>query len=284
MDERQWLAERFEGERSRLLAVAYRMLGSRNEAEDAVQEAWLRLSGTASTEIDNLGAWLTTVVGRIALNMLRARKTRGEAHAPEPLVDPTDGTSPEHAALLANGIGLALLVVLETLEPAERVAFVLHDIFGLPFDHIAPIVERTPDAARKLASRARRRVQSRNATPEADVAVKRSVVEAFCAAAETGDFAGLLAVLDPDVVLRTELGATGGAPVEVRGAEHVARRARAFSRTGLIRLPALVNGEPGVLCLVDGKPFSVMAFTVRAGKIVEIHIVSAGSGYVWLAP
>src|ERR1700677_3182211 len=198
MEERNWLAERFEEQRPRLRAVAYRMLGTLSEAEDAVQEAWLRLSGTAYDEVDDLGAWLTTVVGRIALNMLRSRKTRSETHMPDPIVDRADGTSPEHGALLADTVGLALLVVLETLAPAERVAFVLHDIFGMPFAEIAPIVERTPDAARQLASRARRRVQARNATPDADVEVQRSLVDAFRAAAEAGDFQRLVAVLDPE--------------------------------------------------------------------------------------
>src|ERR1700677_4444496 len=198
MDERKGLAERFEAQRPRLRAVAYRMLGSLSEAEDAVQEAWLRLSGAAHGEVDDLGAWLTTVVARISLNMLRSRKTRSEAHVPEPIIDRADGRSPEHGVLLANTVGLALLVVLETLEPAERVAFVLHDVFGMPFEEIAPIVERTPDAARQLASRARRRVQARNATPDADVEVQRSLVDAFRAAAEAGDFQRLVAVLDPE--------------------------------------------------------------------------------------
>src|SRR5580704_648621 len=186
MGEPKWLAERFEEQRPRLRAVAYRMLGSLGEAEDAVQEAWLRLSGTAYGEVDDLGAWLTTVVARISLNMLRSRKKRRETHVPEPIIDRDDAASPEHGALLANTIGLALLVVLETLAPAERVAFVLHDIFGMPFEEIAPVVERTPDAARQLASRARRRVQARKTTPDSDVEVQRSVVDAFRAAAEDG--------------------------------------------------------------------------------------------------
>ena len=209
MDERKGLAERFEAQRPRLRAVAYRMLGSLSEAEDAVQEAWLRLSGAAYGEVDDLGAWLTTVVARISLNMLRSRKTRSEAHVPEPIIDRADGTSPEHGALLASTVGLALLVVLETLEPAERIAFVLHDVFGMPFEEIAPIVERTPEAARQLASRARRRVQARNASPDADVEVQRSVVDAFRAAAEDGDFQRLVAVLDPEVVLRVGGGRDG---------------------------------------------------------------------------
>ena len=248
MDERKWLAERFEQQRPRLRAVAYRMLGSLSEAEDAVQEAWLRLSGAAYGEVDDLGAWLTTVVARISLNMLRSRKTRSEAHVPDPIIDRADGTSPEHGALLANTVGLALLVVLETLAPAERVAFVLHDIFGMPFEEIAPIVERTPEAARQLASRARRRVQARSATPDADVEVQRSVVDAFRrGGAQDGDFRRLVAVLDPEVVLRVDGGATGGASMEVRGAEQVARRAQTFSRslTHASRRPALVNGAPG---------------------------------------
>jgi RNA polymerase sigma factor (sigma-70 family) len=273
MGEPNWLAERFEEQRPRLRAVAYRMLGSRSEAEDAVQETWLRLSGAASDEVEDLGAWLTTVVARVSLNMLRSRKRRGEAYVPEPIIDRDDGTSPEHGALLANTVGLALLVVLEALAPAERVAFVLHDIFGMPFEEIAPIVERTPDAARQLASRARRRVQARNAAPDADVEVRRSVVDAFRAAAHDGDFHRLVALLDPEVVLRADGGAAAGASIEVRGAEEVARRSQSFSRLALSRRPALINGEPGVICMLEGKLFSVMAFTVRAGKIVEIDIL-----------
>ncbi|HEX2676498.1 MAG TPA: sigma-70 family RNA polymerase sigma factor [Polyangiales bacterium] len=265
------LARRFEEQRPRLRAVAYRMLGSLSEAEDAVQEAWLRLSGTADGEVDDLRAWLTTVVARISLNMLRSRKTRSEARIPDPIIDRVDGPSPEHAALLADTIGLALLVVLETLAPAERIAFVLHDVFGMPFEEIATIVERTPDAARQLASRARRRVQERNATPDADAEVQRTVVAAFLAAARDGDFQGLVAVLDPDVVIRTDAGA--GKSLEVRGAEQVARRAQAFSQVGLVRHPALVNGAAGLVCLRDGQPFSVMAFNVRGAKIVEIDIL-----------
>jgi len=273
MGEPRWLAERFEEQRPRLRSVAYRMLGSLSEAEDAVQEAWLRLSGTAYDEVDDLGAWLTTVVGRISLNMLRSRKTRGEAHVPEPIIDRADGTSPEHQALLANTVGLALLVVLETLAPAERVAFVLHDIFAMSFEEIAPIVERTPDAARQLASRARRRVQARHATPDSDMEAQRSVVDAFVAAVRDGDFQRLVAVLDPEVVLRADGGGIAGASTEVRGAEQVARRATSFSRLGLLRRPALVNGAPGLVCTLEGKPFSVMAFTVRRGKIAEIDIL-----------
>jgi RNA polymerase sigma-70 factor, ECF subfamily len=272
MDERKWLADKFEEQRPRLRAVAYRMLGSLSEAEDAVQEAWLRLSGTAPGEVDNLRAWLTTVVARISLNMLRSRKTRGEARVPDPVVDRAEGTTPEHRALLADTVGLALLVVLETLGPAERISFVLHDIFDMPFEEIAPIVERTPEAARQLASRARRRVRARNATPDADVEVQRSVVDAFLAAAHDGDFNRLVAVLDSEVVLRADAG-TGGL-IDVRGAENVARGALTFTRLGLLRVPVLVNGAPGVVAMREGKPFSVLAFTISGGKIVEIDILS----------
>jgi RNA polymerase sigma-70 factor (ECF subfamily) len=265
MDDRKRLVDRFEEQRPRLRAVAYRMLGSLSEAEDAVQEAWMRLSG--AEQVDNLAAFSTTVVARISLNMLRSRKTRSEARVPDPIVDGADGTSPEHEALLANTVGLALLVVLETLAPAERVAFVLHDVFAMPFEEIAPIVERTPEAARQLASRARRRVQERRATPDADLKAQRSVVDAFAAAARDGDLQGLLAVLDPDVVLRSD-------SIEVRGAERVARGAQSFSRLGVARLPALVNGAAGLVCVLEGKPFSVMAFTVHGEKIVEIDILS----------
>jgi RNA polymerase sigma-70 factor (ECF subfamily) len=277
MDERHALANRFEEHRPRLPAVAYRMLGSLSEADDAVQEAWLRLSGAGggteeAGDIDNLRAWLTTVVARIALNMLRSRKTRSEAHMPEPIIDRADGASPEHATLLADSVGLALLMVLETLAPAERVAFVLHDVFDLPFDEIGRIVQRTPDAARQLASRGRRRVQARSTTPDADKEVERSVVDAFLAAANDGNYDGLVAVLHPEVVLRTDVGATG-APAVVRGAETVARGARSFSGTGMVRRPALVNGAAGAVCTLDGKRFAVMAFTVSGGKIVEIDIL-----------
>ena len=273
MDEPAWLAARFEEQRPRLRAVAYRMLGSQSEAEDVVQEAWLRLSGAAHDEVNDLGAWLTTVVARIALNVLRSRKTRNEAPMPDPIVDAAEGTSPEHAALLADTVGLALLVVLETLAPAERVAFVLHDIFGMPFEDVARVVNRTPDAARQLASRARRRVQERNVTPDADLAVQRSAVDAFRAAARDGDFQRLVAALDPQVVLRGE--EPTGEGVEVHGAEQVARRAHAFSRShvGVLVRPALINGTPGLVGFLEGRPFSVMAFTVRAGRIVEINVL-----------
>jgi RNA polymerase sigma factor (sigma-70 family) len=272
MAERTWLVDTFEEQRPRLRAVAYRMLGSLAEAEDAVQEAWLRLNGTAEGEVNDLSAWLTTVVARISLNTLRSRKTRSEAPMPDPVVDRVDGTSPEHEALLANTVGLALFVVLETLAPAERVAFVLHDVFGMPFEDIAPVIERTPEAARQLASRARRRVQAQKVAPDADLAAQRSVVDAFLAASRDGDFQRLVAVLDPEVVLRGD--GIGGKLLEVRGAERVASRAQSFSRLGLVRHPALVNGAPGLVCTLEGKPFSVLSFMVRSGKIAEIDILS----------
>src|SRR5829696_1594124 len=227
MDERDWLAERFEEHRTRLRAVAYRMLGSLSEADDAVQEAWLRLSRTDADEVENLGGWLTTVVARVSLNMLRSRRSRREepldVRMPEPIVDRADGSNPEHEALLADSVGLALLVVLETLNPAERLAFVLHDMFAVPFDEIAPIVDRSPEAARQLASRARRHVQGEAALPDADLDTQREVVDAFLSAAREGDFEALLEVLDPDVVLRTDRGVVSiGASRVVRGAENVA--------------------------------------------------------------
>jgi RNA polymerase sigma-70 factor (ECF subfamily) len=273
MEERDWLAERFEEHRDRLRAVAYRMLGSVSEADDAVQEAWLRLSRSDADEIENLGAWLTTVVGRVSLNTLRSRRTRREepldgVHLPEPIIDRADGTDPEHEALLADSVGLALLVVLETLSPAERLAFVLHDIFAVPFEEIAPIVDRSPDAARQLASRARRRVRAENTVPDVGVDAQREVVDAFLAAAREGDFGRLVAVLDPDVVLRADFGP--GRSREIRGAEAVAGQARFYSQLELVMKPALVNGAVGVVTVRDGRPFSVGAFTVRGGRIVEM--------------
>jgi RNA polymerase sigma factor (sigma-70 family) len=272
MDERDWLAERFEEHRGRLRAVAYRMLGSLSEADDAVQEAWLRLSRSDADEIENLGGWLTTVVGRVSLNMLRSRASRREqplgVHVPEPIVDPADGTDPEHEALVADSVGLALLVVLETLSPAERVAFVLHDIFAVPFDEIAQIVDRSPEAARQLASRARRRVRAENTVPDPDLDAQREVVEAFLAAARDGDFDRLVAVLDPDVVLRADLGAAGSR--EVRGADAVIGQAMFYEQLGLVMKPALINGAVGVVTTREGQPFSVGGFTVRQGRIVEM--------------
>jgi RNA polymerase sigma-70 factor, ECF subfamily len=278
MDEQQWLGERFEEHRTHLRAVAYRMLGSLSEAEDAVQEAWLRLSRSDAEEIENLGGWLTTVVARVALNMLRSRRTRREQsfgpHVPDPIVDAADGTDPEHEALLADSVGLALLVVLETLTPAERLAFVLHDSFGVPFDEIAPILDRSPEAVRQLASRGRRRVSGAAPRPDADLDAQREVVDAFLAAAREGDFERLVAVLDPEVVLRADAGAVmAGLSREVRGAQEVARGAINFRRLDLELKRALVNGAPGAVSMRDGKPFSVAGFSVRGGRIVAMDIL-----------
>ena len=274
--EQEWLAQRFEEQRKHLRAVAYRMLGSVSEADDAVQEAWLRLSRSRANEVENLGAWLTTVVARVSLNMLRARRSRREESLgppmPEPIIDRADGTDPEHEALLADSVGLALLVVLETLSPAERLAFVLHDMFAVPFDEIAPIVDRSPEAARQLASRARRRVQGERTVSDADPQTQREVLDAFLAAAREGDFEGLLEILDPDVVVRADFGRRGGT-TEVRGAEAVAAQALTYQRMGLVVKPALVNGAVGAVSLLHGKPFSVGAVTVRGGKIVELDFL-----------
>jgi RNA polymerase sigma-70 factor (ECF subfamily) len=280
MNENELLAERFEAHRTNLKAVAYRMLGSLSEADDAVQEAWLRLSRTGASGVENLGGWLTTVVARVCLNMLQSRKSRREeplgVHMPDPLVSRADGVDPEHEVLLADSIGLALLVVLEALAPAERVAFVLHDVFAVPFEEIAPIVDRSPTAARQLASRARRRVQGAAAVPDADLTSQRAVVDAFLAAARGGDFEALLAVLDPDVVLRSDGGvARPGASVVVHGARAVAEGARSISRLALLAQPALVNGAAGIVSWApDGRPFSVMGFTIAHGKIVEIDVLA----------
>src|SRR4051794_22966070 len=276
MNEREWLAERFEEHRTRLRGVAYRMLGSLSEADDAVQEAWLRLSRTDASEGENLGGWLTTVVARVSLNMLRWRRSRREeplgVHVPEPIVDSADGTDPEREALLADSVGLALLVVLETLSPAERLAFVLHDMFAVPFDEIAPIVARSPEATRQLASRARRRIQGENPVPDADLDTQRQVVEAFLAAARDGDFDRLVAVLDPDVVLRVDLGAAGSR--EVRGAEAVAGKAVTYSQLALVMQPVLINGAVGLVTTREGRPFSIQGFTVRGGKIAAMDILA----------
>jgi len=275
MTESEFLAGQFEEHRTRLKAVAYRMLGSLSEADDAVQEAWLRLSRSDAAAIENLGAWLTTVVARVSLNMLRARNSRREeplgVRVPEPIVDRVDGVDPEHEALLADAVGLALLVVLETLSPAERLAFVLHDMFAMPFDEIAPIVDRSPEAARQLASRSRRRVQGEGRVPDTDLAAQRPVVEAFFAASRAGDFDALVAVLDPDVVLHADFGAGSQ---EVRGAERVARRALGYSRMGLVMRPALINGVPGGVAFLDGEPFSVGALTIRGGRVVELDFLA----------
>jgi RNA polymerase sigma-70 factor, ECF subfamily len=279
MDEAEWLAGRFEEHRGHLRAVAYRMLGSLSEADDAVQESWLRFSRADTGDVDNLGAWLTTVVARVSLNMLRARRARPEEpagpHMPDPIVDRPDQTDPEHEALLADSVGVALLVVLDMLSPAERLAFVLHDIFAVPFDDIAPIVERSPEAARQLASRARRRVQGERTLPDTDLARQREVVDAFQAAARSGDFEALLSVLDPDVVVRADQGAVNaGALRIVRGAEAVARQAMGYASLEMLARPALVNGVAGAVAMRDGEVLSVGAFTVRGGKVVALDILA----------
>ena len=274
-----WLAERFEANRSHLRGVAFRMLGSLTEADDAVQEAWIRLSRTDTTDVDNLRAWLTTVVGRVCLNMLRSRKTRREAsleiHLPDPIVSPEEGMDPEQEALLGDSIGLAMLVVLDSLTPAERVAFVLHDVFAVPFHEIAAIVDRTPTAARQLASRARRRVQGAP-VPDVDLDGQWAVVDAFLAAAREGDFEGLLAVLDPEVVVRSDGGAARpGLMSLVRGARAVAEQAMSFRRFAETSTRVLVNGIPGgVAWAPDGSPFAVLALTVRGGRIVAIDVLA----------
>ena len=278
MDERDWLAQRFQEHRPRLRAVAYRMLGSTSESDDAVQEAWIRLSRSNAGEIDNLQAWLVTVVGRVALNMLRSRKTRREEpldpqHLPDPIVAGQDGIDPENEALLADGVGLALLVVLERLTPAERLAYVLHDMFSVPFDEIGAILERSPEAARQLASRGRRRIRGADTTPDAEAAAQQEeVVEAFLAAARDGDFDALVAVLDPDIVERVDTGS--GTIVEVRGALNVARRAMAAaSQRGLVGRLALINGAAGWVSYLDGEVFAIAALTVHNGRITTMDIL-----------
>ena len=276
MDERDWLAERFQAHRPHLRAVAYRMLGSLTEAEDAVQGTWLRLSRsrTDTSEVHNLGGWLTTLVARECLDMLRARTARREeplgVRLPDPVVSRQDGDDPEQQALLAEGVGLALLVVLDTLTPAERLAFVLHDMFAVPFDEIGPIVGRSAAAAKMLASRARRRVHGA-AVPDADLARQREVVDAFLAAAREGDFAALVALLDPEAVVRVDGAAQAGISV-VRGAAAVAEQVLATGGLARMAQPALVNGAVGVIITAQGQPFAVVAFTVRQGKIAEIDI------------
>jgi RNA polymerase sigma factor (sigma-70 family) len=279
MDGNDWLVERFEANRTRLQAVAYRMLGSRGEADDIVQDAWFRLSRSDTTEVDNLDGWLTTVVARLCLDALRSRKTGREesleAHVPDPIIDREDAANPEHAALLADSVGLALLVVLEMLDPAERLAFVLHDMFGVAFDEIAPMVGRSSEAARQLASRARRRVQDASAAPDVDVRRQREVVDAFFAAARDGDFEALVGVLDPGVVLRADAGPGSRLSVVHRGAETIASGAQMrFAGEEPVVHPALVNGTAGVVVTAEGRPVSVMAFTVVDGKIVEIDVLA----------
>jgi RNA polymerase sigma-70 factor (ECF subfamily) len=278
MNDQTWLAERFEAERTHLRAVAFRMLGSVSEADDAVQESWIRLSRSDSTDIENLRAWLTTVVARVSLNMLRSRRTRREASLDAPLPDPIvsveQGMDPEQEALLGDAVGLAMQVVLDALTPSERVAFVLHDVFAVPFDEIAPIVGRSPDATRQLASRARRRVRGAP-VPDVDIDEQWAVVDAFLAAARAGDFERLVAVLDPDIVSKSD-GIAGGAGVTTlaRGAQKVAEQAMSFRRFADSATRVLVNGVPGgVAWRPDGTPFAVLAFTVRGERIVRIDIV-----------
>jgi RNA polymerase sigma-70 factor (ECF subfamily) len=277
MAENDWLAEKFEENRQHLRGVAYRMLGSLNEADDAVQEAWLKLNRSDPSGIDNLGGWLTTVVARVCLDMLRARKARREDSlgpgVPEPIAAGTDGSDPENEAVLADSVGLALLVVLETLEPAERLALVLHDMFAVPFEEIASIVGRTPAAARQLASRARRRVQGADAATGADLAGQREVVDAFLAALRGGDFDGLIAVLDPDVLVRTDATVARGGAMEVRGARNWAKGAVAFGRGARFAQPALVNGSVGLVVAPRGRLFRVLSFTFAGGKIAQVEVI-----------
>lgn len=279
-DERDVLADRFEQHRPHLRAVAYRMLGSMSDVDDAVQEAWLRLSRVDAAGVDNLAGWLTTVVGRICLDKLRARTARREdpleVFVPDPLVSGPNEIDPEHEVLLADSVGLALLVVLETLPPAERLAFVLHDMFAMPFDEIAPIVDRTPEAARQLASRARRRLQGTASEPDVDVVRQREVVDAFLAASRGGDFDALVALLDPDVVLRVDTGGAGpaGESRVILGAVAVASQALTYSRLSEFARPMLINGMPGIVTAPDGRAMAVMAMTTRDGRIVQIDILA----------
>jgi RNA polymerase sigma factor (sigma-70 family) len=278
MTDQEWLAQRFEANRTHLRAVAYRMLGSLSEADDAVQEAWIRLSRSDTSDVENLSGWLTTVVGRVCLNILRSRRTRREApldtYVPDPIVSPETGIDPEQEALLGDSVGLALLAVLDALTPSERVAFVLHDVFAVPFDEIAPVVGRSTVAARQLASRARRRVQGAP-VPDTNLEGQWAVVDAFLAAAREGDFERLLTVLDPDVVLRSDGGAARNLVSLLHGAEAVARGALTFRRFGETATRALVNGVPGgIAWSPDGSPFAVLAMTVAGGRIVSIEVLA----------
>ena len=276
MDENEWLAGRFEEHRPHLRAVAYRMLGSLTEADDAVQDTWLRLSRAGAGGVENLGGWLTTVVARVCLNMLRSRASRREealgVHLPDPVVSPASAPQPDEEAVLADSVGLALLVVLDTLAPAERLAFVLHDMFQLPFEEIAPMVGRSPAAARQLASRARRRVRdAASPTPDPDLARQRDVVDAFFRAARAGDFDGLVALLDPEVVLRADFGARRPAASRVtRGPTAVARQALLGALPGAELHLALVNGAAGAVVTVGGRPIAILGFTVTGGRVTEI--------------
>jgi RNA polymerase sigma-70 factor (ECF subfamily) len=277
MSEYDWLAERFEEHRPRLRAVAYRMLGSTGEADDAVQETWIRLSRSNADEIDNLEAWLVTAVGRVALNMLRSRRTRREepleGYLPDPIVDRPGAVTPEHEALLADSVGLALLVVLEQLTPAERFAYVLHDMFSVPFEEIGSILDRSPEAARQLASRGRRRIRGVESPPvNDDPSARREVIDAFLAAARDGNFEALAALLDPDIVVHQDWGT--GTILEIRGAEEVARRASSAAQLGLVARAAVVNGGPGWISFRDGKPFAVAALTIRDGRVTAMEIIA----------
>ncbi|MFH8789841.1 sigma-70 family RNA polymerase sigma factor [Streptomyces roseoverticillatus] len=282
MDEKTSVTARFEEHRPRLRAVAYRMLGSLAEADDAVQEAWLRLDRTDASEIDNLGGWLTTVVGRICLNLLRSREQRREdpleIRIPDPVISREEGAAgadPEQEALLVDSVGLAMLVVLQSLAPAERLAFVLHDMFHVPFDDIAPLIEKTTAATRQLASRARRRVQGAAPAPDPDLARQRAAVDAFFAAARDGDFEALVSVLDPDVVLRSDGGtARTGLSVLIRGARTVAAQATSWGKLSPFARPALINGMAGVVVVPQKRPVSVMAFTVVEGRITTIEVLA----------
>jgi RNA polymerase sigma factor (sigma-70 family) len=278
MDESEWLAERFEEQRAHLRGVAYRMLGSLPEADDAVQDAWVRVSRAGADGVENLGGWLTTIVARVCLNKIRSRTVRREepleAHLPDPVISPTGTLQPEDEALLADSVGLALQVVLDTLAPPERLAFVLHDMFELPFEEIGPMVGRSPTAARQLASRARRRVRGAEPRgPDADLARQREIVDAFYAAARGGDFDALVSLLHPDVVLRSDFGGTAGMQV-VQGARAVAQRARIGARPAAELYPVLVNGAAGMFVARAGHPYAVMAFTLAEGRIAEIDIVA----------
>ncbi|MGW1200582.1 sigma-70 family RNA polymerase sigma factor [Streptomyces sp. NPDC002536] len=281
MDEKTSVTVLFEEHRPRLRAVAYRMLGSLSEADDAVQETWLRLDRTDIAAVENLGGWLTTVVGRVCLNMLRSREQRREdpleteIRVPDPVISREEGVvDPEREILLADSVGIALMVVLQTLGPAERLAFVLHDMFAVPFDEIAPLIEKTTAATRQLASRARRRVQGGAAAPDPDLARQRAAVDAFFAAAREGDFEALVSVLDPDVVLRSDAGAGASLTLTLQGAGTVAAQATMWGKLSPFVRPALVNGTAGAVVVPNGRPLSVMAFTVVAGKIAAIHVLA----------
>jgi RNA polymerase sigma-70 factor, ECF subfamily len=280
MDDSEWLAVRFEEHRTHLRAVAYRMLGSLAEADDAVQDAWERVNRAGADDVDNLKAWLTTVVARVCLNVLRSRNTHPEepleAYIPDPIVSPADGPDPEEEVLLADAVGLALQIVIDTLGPAERVAFVLHDMFHVSFDEVAAIVGRSHEATRQLASRARRRIKSADVpTPERNLARQRAVVDAFFAAGRAGDFDALVALLDPDVVARADFGPSRpGGPRVVRGATAVARQARIGANAAAVIHPVLVNGAAGVVITLDGQPLALMGFTVAGGKIVEVDVIA----------